>query len=174
LKGFSAQLPVRIEGTDREMEVVMNRRTAFAVVALLALPQFAVAPALGAEPEIFTGLVPGTAVGGYDAVAYHTQGKPVQGSTEFTHQWKGAEWRFASRENLETFRADPEAYAPQFGGYCAYGVAKGYAVKGEPEVWKVVDGKLYLNYDARVQRSWESDIPGYIAEAGARWPDVLQ
>jgi YHS domain-containing protein len=137
----------------------MNRRTAFAVVALLALPQFAVAPALGAEPEIFTGLVPGTAVGGYDAVAYHTQGKPVQGSTEFTHQWKGAEWRFASQENLETFRADPEAYAPQFGGYCAYGVAKGYAVKGEPEVWKVVDGKLYLNYDARVQRSWESDIP---------------
>jgi YHS domain-containing protein len=156
----------------------MNRRTAIAVFALLALPQLAVAPAptpaRAAEPEIFTGLVPGTAVGGYDAVAYHTQAMPVQGSTEFTYQWKGAEWRFASRENLEAFRADPEAYAPQFGGYCAYGVARGYIVKGEPEVWKVVDGKLYLNYDERVQRSWETDIFGYIAEAGARWPDVLQ
>jgi YHS domain-containing protein len=152
----------------------MNRRTALALFALLSLPRFAVAPALGAEPEIFTGLVAGTAVGGYDAVAYHTQSMPVQGSTEFTYQWKGAEWRFASGENLEAFRADPEAYAPQFGGYCAYGVAQGYAVKGEPEVWKVVDGKLYLNYDERVQRSWESDISGYIAEAGARWPAVLE
>ena len=152
----------------------MNRRTALALFALLTLPRFAVEPALGAEPEIFTGLVAGTAVGGYDTVAYHTQSMPVQGSADFTYQWRGAEWRFASRENLEAFRANPEAYAPQFGGYCAYGVAQGYAVKGEPEVWKVVDGKLYLNYDERVQRSWESDISGYIAEAGARWPDVLQ
>jgi YHS domain-containing protein len=156
------------------MEAVMNRRTVFAVLALLAAPQIAVESALAASPEIFVGLVPGTALGGYDAVAYHTQGKPVQGSTEFTTRWKGAEWRFASRDNMELFRADPQAYAPQFGGYCAYGVAGGYAVKGEPEVWKIVDGKLYLNYDARIQRRWEADIPGYIAEAGAKWPDVLR
>ena len=152
----------------------MNRRTALVVFALLALPQFAVAPAPAAEPEIFTGLVPGTAVGGYDAVAYHTQGMPVEGSTEFTYQWKGAEWRFASRENLEAFRADPEAYAPQFGGYCAYRVAKGYAVKGEPERWKIVEGKMNLNYDKRIQRSWEADIPGYIGEANSKWPKVLE
>jgi YHS domain-containing protein len=152
----------------------MNRRTLLAILALLALPRMAVVPALAASPEIFAGLVPGTAVGGYDAVAYHTQGKPVPGSTEFTYHWKGADWRFASQANLELFRTNPQAYAPQFGGYCAYGVAQGYAVKGEPEVWKIVDGKLYLNYDQRVQRRWEADIPGYIVEADANWPKVLE
>ena len=152
----------------------MNRRTFLAVLALLALPQIAVGPSFAASPEIFTGLTPGIAVGGYDAVAYHTENMPVKGSPEFTTRWKNVEWRFASRENLEKFEADPDAYAPQFGGYCAYGVANGYAVKGEPEIWKIVDGKLYLNYDQRIQRSWEADIPGYIAEAKDKWPKVLE
>jgi YHS domain-containing protein len=151
----------------------MNRRTVLASFALLAAHVFPVIGALAANPEIFTGLVPGTAVGGYDAVAYHTQGKAVPGSPEFTVQWKGATWRFASQESLDRFRADPEAYAPQYGGYCAYGVAQGYAVKGEPEIWKIVDGKLYLNYDRRIQGRWEVDIAGHIVKADARWPKVL-
>jgi YHS domain-containing protein len=97
----------------------------------------------------------------------------VRGSREFTHQWKGATWRFASAENRERFAAAPEKYAPQYGGYCAYGVASGYAVKIEPDAWRVVDGKLYLNYDKSVQATWTSDIPGHIRKADANWPGVL-
>ena len=85
------------------------------------------------------------AIRGYDPVAYFTQGKPVKGSREYTHQWNGATWRFASAQNRERFAAAPAKYAPQYGGYCAYGVASGYAVKIEPDAWSVVDGKLYLN-----------------------------
>lgn len=113
------------------------------------------------------------AIRGYDPVAYFTQARPVKGSREFTHQWNGATWRFMSAENRERFAAAPEKYAPQYGGYCAYGVANGYAVKIEPDAWSVVDGKLYLNYDKRVQASWKSDVPGYIRKADANWPGVL-
>jgi YHS domain-containing protein len=98
----------------------------------------------------------------------------VKGSPELTHQWKGATWRFASAENRERFAAAPEKYAPQYGGYCAYGVASGYAVKIEPDAWSVVDGKLYLNYDRSVQKSWQSDVPGYIRKADVNWPRVLE
>ena len=113
------------------------------------------------------------AIRGYDPVAYFTQSRPVKGSREFTHPWKGATWRFASAENRDRFAAAPEKYAPQYGGYCAYGVASGYAVKIEPEAWSVVDGKLYLNYDRSVQKSWQADVPGYIRKADANWPGVL-
>jgi YHS domain-containing protein len=113
------------------------------------------------------------AIQGYDPVAYFTEGRPVRGSREFTHQWKGATWRFASAENRERFAAAPEKYAPQYGGYCAYGVASGYAVKIEPDAWRVVDGKLYLNYDRSVQATWASDIQGYVRKANANWPGVL-
>lgn len=113
------------------------------------------------------------AIRGYDPVAYFTQGRPVKGSKDFTHRWKGAEWRFASAENRARFAAAPEKYAPQYGGYCAFGVAGGYAVKIEPDAWSVVDGKLYLNYDRGVQASWKKDVPGYIRKADANWPAVL-
>lgn len=113
------------------------------------------------------------AIRGYDAVAYFTQGQPMKGSREFTHQWNGATWRFASAENRDRFAAAPEKYAPQYGGYCAYGVASGYAVKIEPDAWSVVDGKLYLNYDRSVQAQWKADVPGYIRKADANWPGVL-
>ena len=113
------------------------------------------------------------AIRGYDPVAYFTQSRPVKGSREFTHRWNGATWRFASAENRDRFAAEPEKYAPQYGGYCAYGVASGYAVKIEPDAWSVVDGKLYLNYDRSVQKSWQADVPGYIRKADANWPQVL-
>jgi len=113
------------------------------------------------------------AIRGYDPVAYFTQSRPVKGSREFTHRWNGATWRFASAENRDRFAAEPEKYAPQYGGYCAYGVASGYAVKIEPDAWSVVDGRLYLNYDRSVQKSWQADVPGYIRKADANWPQVL-
>ena len=145
-----------------------------AVLCLLALP-FLV-PAFSAQarsPEIYTGILSSTAVGGYDPVAYFTAGKPVEGRKDITFSWKGATWRFATEANREAFKAKPEAYAPQYGGYCAWAVSQGYTAKGDPKFWKVVDGRLYLNYDARVQRDWEKDIPGHIVKAGKNWPAVL-
>lgn len=115
----------------------------------------------------------GNAIEGYDPVAYHTQGKPVEGSGDFTHEWKGATWRFASAENRDLFAADPEKYAPAYGGYCAYGVSQGYLVEIDPAAWSVVDGTLYLNYSMSVQDTWEQDIPGYLELADTKWPGLI-
>jgi YHS domain-containing protein len=141
------------------------------VAATLALIPLA---AQAKSPEIYTGILSSTAVGGYDPVAYFTDGKPVAGKSDITHQWKGATWRFVSTKNRDLFKAKPEAYAPQFGGYCAWAVSQGYTAKGDPNYWKVVDGKLYLNYDASVQKNWEKDIPGHIVNADRNWPKVLE
>lgn len=117
----------------------------------------------------------GTAIRGYDTVAYFTQGMPVDGSDEFTTEWKGATWRFSSQEHLDLFEADPERYAPQYGGYCAYGIAAQDAlVKIEPELWTIVDDKLYLNYNKKIQKSWEEDIPGFIESANRKYEPLLQ
>lgn len=131
-------------------------------------------PAMAAKAEFYTGLLSGTAVGGYDPVAYFKQGRPVKGSSSYSTQWKGATWRFATPENLAAFKADPEAYAPQYGGYCAWAVSQGYTAKGDPNQWTIHDGKLYLNYDAGVRETWSRDIPGNIAKANANWPQVLE
>ena len=92
----------------------------------------------------------GIAIRGYDTVAYFTQGKPVEGTEKFSTEWEGATWRFSSQENLELFTTDPEKYAPQYGGYCAYGVAQDSLVKIEPDQWTIYDDKLYLNYNAKL------------------------
>ena len=146
------------------------RVLAAACVLAWALPLAASA----ASPEIFTGSIRGVAINGYDPVAYFTEKKPVAGKADVTWSWKGATWRFASAQNRDTFKADPEKYAPQYGGYCAYAVAKGSTAKTEPDVWSIVGNKLYLNYSKGVQRTWEKDIPGYIKAADRNWPGVLQ
>ncbi len=115
----------------------------------------------------------GVAVDGSDMVAYFTQGAPVKGSDAHTFDWNGVTWQFASAANRDAFAADPDAYAPQYGGYCAWAVSNGYTASTTPEAWKIVDGKLYLNYSRRVQRRWEQDIPARIAAADANWPAVL-
>jgi hypothetical protein len=125
------------------------------------------------SPEIYIAFLSSAAVGGYDPVAYFTEGKPVAGKSGITHTWKGAIWRFSSENNRDLFKAKPETYAPQYGGYCAWAVSQGYTAKGDPNHWKVVSGKLYLNYDASVQRNWEKDIPGHITNANKNWPKVL-
>jgi len=114
------------------------------------------------------------AIRGYDPVAYFTLKVPTKGSDKFTHQWKGATWRFVSAENRDLFAKSPEKFAPQYGGYCAYGVAQNYAVSIDPAAWRIVDGKLYLNYSRGVQRDWDKDVPGYISKADANWPRVLK
>lgn len=115
-----------------------------------------------------------TAIRGYDPVAYFLDGKPVQGSAQFVHSWMGAKWQFASQDHLERFKAEPAKYAPQYGGYCAYGVASGYAVKIEPDQWSVVDGKLYLNYDADVSKKWNRDRAGFIRKADGLFDKLLK
>lgn len=131
-------------------------------------------PARAAEAPIYTGLVKGVAVGGYDPVAYFTESKPVRGDKAITLEHEGATWRFASEANRDVFRADPAKYAPQYGGYCAYAVAMGYTAKGDPNAWSIINGKLYLNFNQPTKATWEKDAAGYIAKAEKNWPGVLK
>ena len=115
----------------------------------------------------------GIAIRGADPVAYFTGGEYTPGSDEFTHDWEGATWQFASAENRDLFAANPEEYAPQYGGFCAYAVSQGNTAPIEPTAWEIVDGKLYLNFNDKIQERWAQDIPGYIAQADQNWPGVL-
>lgn len=126
------------------------------------------------KPETFTARFSSLAADGYDVVAYFTEAKPVKGTADFTTNYKGAEWRFSSALNLEKFKAQPQAFAPQYGGYCAWAVAQGYTAPGNPKNWSVVGGKLYLNYNDKVQADWLKDVPGFIQKADANWPGVLE
>src|SRR4030095_3524475 len=108
-----------------------------------------------------------------DAVSYFA-GAPVKGDARFTTTLNGVEYRFATARNLARFKASPDAYPPQYGGYCAWAVSRGYTAKSDPLAWKVVGGKLYLNYDKDVQKRWAADIPGNIAKANRNWPQVLK
>ncbi len=114
----------------------------------------------------------GNAIDGFDPVAYHTEGKPTEGSRAFTHEWMGATWRFANAAHRDLFASDPTKYAPAYGGYCAYGVSQGAKIDVDPEAWRIVDGKLYLNKNKSVQRIWLQDIPGYIVLADTKWPSL--
>ena len=129
--------------------------------------------AFAADP-ISTPRFGNAAVGGYDVVSlFEGGGEGVEGSKEFSTEYEGAEWRFASAESLATFEADPEAYMPEYGGYCAWAVAQGSLAWGNPENANVVDGKLYLNYNSSIERKWLADVPGFIAAADAEWPEIL-
>ena len=113
------------------------------------------------------------ALSGYDAVSYFKDGKPAAGKSEFSYKWMDATWRFSSAENRDAFAREPQKYAPQYGGYCAFGTSQGHLVPGDPQAWKVVDNKLYLNYNKDVQKSWLQDIPGYIQKADENWPKLM-
>ncbi|SFK81518.1 YHS domain-containing (seleno)protein [Shimia haliotis] len=144
-----------------------------------ALGLFATAPvafaltsqvARAGEPEVFQNP---TAINGYDPVAYFSEGKPVEGSAANLVEWNGANWHFASAQNAAKFLKDPQAYAPVFGGYCAYAASKGYVAPTVPEAWTVHEDKLYLNFSLRAQELWREDIPGNIEKGLANWPAIL-
>jgi len=128
-----------------------------------------------AKAPIYTSFLNNNAVGGYDAVSYF-QGnqKPVKGKKKFSTSYKGANWKFASKENLETFLADPEKYAPQYGGYCAYAVALGDTVKGDPLQYHISDNKLYLNINRKYKNIWLKDKDNFIAKGDQQWPTLLE
>ena len=116
------------------------------------------------------------AVNGYDVVAYQGLGEdaaPVAGDDAYTATYKGVQWRFSSQANLDAFNADPTRYAPAYGGYCAWAMARGQLAKGDPAAWYVHGGKLYLNVNKRIQRRWLSDLENEIAQGDANWPAAL-
>lgn len=150
---------------------MLNRRTF--VMATLAAPAAATlaTPAFAMTPEVFA--VDGLAIRGYDPVAYFKEQTDVLGSADHAITWKGAEWRFANAENLADFEADPERWAPQYGGYCAFAVAKGYTAKTEANAWSIHNDKLYLNFSLAVRARWAISKERFIMDADANWPDVL-
>lgn len=147
------------------------KRTGWWLAAVLMI---GLAWSMGAlvEGRIFTR--DGLAIGGTDPVAYFTQGQPVQGSPDYQLEWRNTTWQFASAEHRDRFQADPEAYAPQYGGWCAWAAARGEAAATIPEAWKIVDGKLYLNFNRWFQWRWERNIPDNIAAADEHWPNIFQ
>lgn len=116
----------------------------------------------------------GVALNGYDPVAYFTERRPVRGSPRLAADYLGSTFYFSTMSHRDTFAGDPERFAPQYGGYCAFGVAKGYKAAIDPEAFTIVEGKLYVNYSPSVLASWQKDIPGYIRQADRNWPQVSQ
>lgn len=137
----------------------------FAILAVEPAVAATSAPPVSADQNI--------AIGGYDPVAFFVVGKPQEGSEEHSFVYAGAVWRFASEENLSRFRSDPARYAPQFGGYCAWAVSQHYLAPGDPKYWKIVDGQLYLNANARAKELWEADQAEAIKRGHENWPAVL-
>lgn len=156
----------------------MARRTpaAFRVGIFLFLLVAVGVAVLGAPAPANAGMTVytagGAAIEGYDPVAYFTDGKPVKGKAELSHDWMGVTWRFASAEHRDAFAAEPEKYAPQYGGFCAWAVSQGYTAQIDPAAWRIEGGKLYLNYSPSVQARWAQDIPGNIGKADRNWPDI--
>ena len=114
------------------------------------------------------------AISGYDAVAYFKEGKPVKGSTDFSVTYRGATWLFANKANADLFKATPEKYEPQYGGYCAYGCSQWHKAKTSPDALTIVNGKLYLNYNTDVKAMWSKDQQSYIKKADGNWPKVKE
>jgi hypothetical protein len=114
----------------------------------------------------------GLALKGYDPVGYFEQAQPVKGSPDFTYLWMGASWRFASAAHRDRFAADPQKYAPQFGGYCSWAVSEGHTAEIDPAAWKIIDGHLYLNYNKDIQKKWEQDVEQRIEAARKNWPTL--
>lgn len=127
-----------------------------------------------AANNIYTGWFSNKAVSGYDAVAYFTKNKAVKGNARFKYKYMDAEWYFESAEHLELFKKNPDQYRPQYGGFCAWAIAaKKQRAPGDPNFWRIVDDKLYLNYDSSVQKQWLEDVPGFIRKADENWPKML-
>lgn len=131
------------------------------------------APAAPTTARFYTNRA-GVAIDGTDPVAYFLARRPIAGRKEFTHQWMGATWWFSSAANRDRFIANPNQYAPQYGGFCAWAVSQGYSAPTDPQAWTIHNGKLYLNYDLNVHRRWARDIPGNIKKGDRNWPTVQQ
>ena len=148
----------------------MQFKTLILAAAALAAPLAVTSPAV-ADGGVFVGVQgENIAVSGYDTVSYFQgNGVPVLGSAKYAVMHDGAEFRFSSQANADLFKADPDAYAPQYGGHCAWAMSRGWLAPGDATLYKIVDGKLYLNFNEGVQQTWLKDIPGFIAKSDPAW-----
>ena len=147
------------------MTKILKMATVF-ISVLLSTQAFALDPT-------YTALFSNNAIRGYDTVAFFTENKPVKGKDEFSIDYKGAKWLFSSQENLNLFTEEPEKYAPQYGGYCAYAVSKGSTASIQPELFTIHNGKLYLNYNESINDKWLEDKEALIEDADRNWPGLI-
>lgn len=151
----------------------MNRRTILASFAVAGLATPVLARTQNRQwPPVQTADA-NLALQGHDPVAYFTTGGPLAGDSAHQLTWNGAVWRFATAENKAQFTAEPTAYAPQFGGYCAWATSRGYIAPGDAQHWRIVDNRLFLNFNDRARTLWEQDITGNIVLGDRNWPRVL-
>lgn len=160
-----------MRGTERILMIALT---------LGALSMAGAATAETAGPEIYLkdgGVYAGGweyALDGYDVVAYFDRARAVKGTDVFVTEYKGVLWLFSSEENLNKFREEPEKYLPQFGGYCAWSVAKGHLAPGDPRVWAIHGGKLYIIGNRGAKKRWDRNRDSFIAMARINWPGVLE
>lgn len=150
---------------------MLSRRTLLAGLSALPVAGLIAPRAQAAEPEIFS--VDGLAIRGTDPVAYFDMAAPQAGSAGHAVMWRGSTWRFASAEAMARFEMNPEAYTPEFGGYCAYAASLGYLAPSVPEAWTIYEDRLYLNASLRARDLWLQDVPGNIAKGRDNWPGIL-
>lgn len=146
------------------------------LLSALALATWLGAP-LGTAAEagtLYISVEDGVAIGGYDPVSFFVANAPQEGHSDHALMWKGAVWLFVSAENRLRFEANPRAYAPRFGGHCAYGIARGHVASGNPLQWQIVDGRLYLFHSPRAESRWDEARGALIHEAAEHWPQIMR
>ena len=148
--------------------MMLNRRSLMAAALILPLGAAMILPCWGQSAPVYS--PGGVAIGGYDPVAYFTEGRAVLGDGSHMLKWRGTMWIFASAANLEAFEMDPKAFAPQYGGYCAYGIAQGQKIETDPKVFTISNGRLYFNNSSSAKSLWQQDIATNISRADANWP----
>ncbi len=147
----------------------LKKLALFSVLFILACT-----PSAYAEKDaIYTSWQNNLAVQGFDVVSFYS-GKPQEGKAEFSTVYKKARWQFSSEANLDLFQTNPNAFIPQYGGYCAWAVANGKLAKGSSKYWHVEDGRLYLNFNSRIQEKWDKDRAEFISLANEKWPEILK
>lgn len=139
-------------------------------IIIVILSVFTFLNASAQKSEVF--ISGGKAIKGYDPVAFFKQSKAIKGIDSFSYQWNNATWLFANAEDLNAFKDAPEKYAPQYGGYCAYGTADGHKAPTQTDTWTIVNDKLYFNYNSKVKENWMKDQPNLIIKADQQWPTV--
>jgi hypothetical protein len=151
----------------------LDKRPAAVALFVACFAAWVPAAAPAAEPPVYTDS-DGVAIHGYDPVAYFDQGEPVPGLERWSATWRGVIWRFASRDHRDLFLGDPERYAPEYGGYCAYAMSLGQKARTDPHAWDVVDGRLFLNKSPRIRRSWLKDRDDRIRRADQHWAAMIE
>lgn len=141
-------------------------KSSFTLCLLLVLTSYSFAQKNGYNSNS------GTAIGGYDPVAYFTEHEAMLGSDQFTTEWSGSKWKFINQADLNLFKATPTKYAPQYGGYCAYGCSANHNAPIDPTAWTIINDKLYLNYNAQVKKMWINDTTNRIKAANAYWSSL--